>query len=202
MLCYPGHLTHILQGPDVVLNKPISAIEDKMIHIKPIISGNSDISRIAFMAIIDYVVKTEYTKENVLKAFSATGVIPYNPNKIDLTQFSSSLAGTDQSGYPIKATSSLCRLQDVELHPLIKQGNIPKHLAQVFTYTPPPSKPKSQCKVVKKACITTSDLVTTGIQPVENKQKGLKSIQKDVSEETPASLKTLQIVLKGKILVN
>ena len=23
ILCYPGHLTHILQGPDVVLNKPL-----------------------------------------------------------------------------------------------------------------------------------------------------------------------------------
>ena len=23
MLCYPGHLTHILQGPEVVLNKPL-----------------------------------------------------------------------------------------------------------------------------------------------------------------------------------
>ena len=65
VLCYPGHLTHILQGPDVVLNKPISAIEDKTIHIKPIIGGNSDISRTAFMTIIDYVVKTKYTKENV-----------------------------------------------------------------------------------------------------------------------------------------
>ena len=25
MLCYPSHLTHILQGPYIVLNKPISS---------------------------------------------------------------------------------------------------------------------------------------------------------------------------------
>ena len=40
------------------------------------------------------------------------------------------------------------------------------------------------------------------IQSVENKQKGLRSIQKDVSEETPTSskskLKTPQIALKEK----
>ena len=64
-----------------------------MIHNKPIISGN-DISRIAFMAIIYHALKTVCAKENVLKAFRATEVIPYNPNKIDLSQFPSSLAGT------------------------------------------------------------------------------------------------------------
>ena len=44
-----------------------------MIHNKP---GNSDISRIAFVAIIDPAVKIVFTKENILKAFSSTGVIP------------------------------------------------------------------------------------------------------------------------------
>ena len=76
-------------------------------------------------------------KRKCFKSISATGVIPYNPNKIDLSQFPSSLAGTDQSGFPIKATCSSCRLQDVELHPLVKQGIIPKHLANIVC-TPAP----------------------------------------------------------------
>ena len=84
MLYYLGHLIHILLGPDVVFNKPISSVVDKMIDRKPVISCNSDISRIAFMAIIDHAVKTVCTKKNFLKAFSAAGVIPYNPDKIDL----------------------------------------------------------------------------------------------------------------------
>ena len=99
-LCYPGHLTHILQDPDAVLSKPLSSTVDKMILNKPIISASSDISRIAFMAITDHAMKTVCTKENVLKAFSVTGVIPYNPNKIDLSQF------PYQSGSPKKATCS------------------------------------------------------------------------------------------------
>ena len=44
--------------------------------------------------------------------------------------------------------------------------------------------------------------VKAEIQSVENKQKGLRSIQKDVSEETPTSskskLKTPQVALKEK----
>ena len=54
MLCYPGHLTHILQGPDIVLNKPISTIVDDMVYNNPLISGNSDLRRVAFMTIIKH----------------------------------------------------------------------------------------------------------------------------------------------------
>ena len=68
-------------------------------------------------------------KRKWFKTFSAAGVISYNPNKIDLSQLPSNLAGTDQSGSTIIATCSSCRLRDVELHPLIKQRIIPKHLA-------------------------------------------------------------------------
>ena len=38
----------------------------------------------AFMAIIDHAVKKMCTPVKVKKAFSATGVVPFNPNKIDL----------------------------------------------------------------------------------------------------------------------
>ena len=85
MLSYPSHSTQTLQGPDVVLNKIISSVIEKMIHSKPKISGNSGISRIAFMTILDHAVKTICTMENVLETFTAIGVIPYNPNKIDLS---------------------------------------------------------------------------------------------------------------------
>ena len=83
------------------------------------------------------------------------------------------------------------------MQPIVELGIIPKHLAQVFPYTPPLSKPKSQCKFVKKAYVITSEKT--------NKWKGLKFVEKEVSEETPTSfkaklkLKTPQIVgIKGK----
>ena len=45
-------------------------------------------------------------------------------------------------------------------------------------------------------------MVKAEVQSVENKQKGLRSVQKDVSEETPTSLKsklkTPRIVLKKR----
>ena len=63
------------------------------------------------------------------------------------------------SDTPVKATCSSCRSADVELHPLVKQGIIPKRLAEVFTYTPPPNKTKSKSKIVKAARIVTSEEV-------------------------------------------
>ena len=42
MLSYPGHLTHILQGPDVVLNKPVSTTVNAMVHNNTLISGNCE----------------------------------------------------------------------------------------------------------------------------------------------------------------
>ena len=68
MLCYPGHLTHLLQGPDVALGKPISTVVDSMIQNNPVISGNSDLTCFAFMS-IDYAVKSVCTLEMVRKAF-------------------------------------------------------------------------------------------------------------------------------------
>ena len=171
MLCYPGHLTHILQGPDVVLNKPISTQVESMIYNNPVISGNSDLSRVAFIAIIDQAVKTVCTKENVFMAFSATGIIPFNPQRIDLTQFPSSFAGAVASDSPVKATCKECRASNVELHPLVKQGVIPKRIAEVFTYTPPPEKTKTKSKIVKTARIITSEEVRAEVMAVEQKKK-------------------------------
>ena len=87
MFCYPGHLIHILQGPGVVLNKPISTFVDRMLHNNTLISGNSDLTWIAFMAIVNEAVKAACTEEAVSKAFSAIGIVPFNPDQIDLAQF-------------------------------------------------------------------------------------------------------------------
>ena len=169
ILCYPGHLTHILQGPDVVLNKPISTIVDDMLDSTIFIRGNNDVSRIAFINIIEHAVKEVCTPENVAKAFSATGVIPFNPNKVNLSQFATSSSSVCPES-PVKAVCSQCRVNNVELHPLVKQGVVPKRLAEIFTYTPPPKKSRSRSKVVKHARIVTSDDVVAEIKAVEQRK--------------------------------
>ena len=49
VLCYPGHLTHILQGPDVVLNKPLKTNVDAMIQNNMLLTGSCMINRLNFI---------------------------------------------------------------------------------------------------------------------------------------------------------
>ena len=113
------------------------------------ISGNSDLSRIAFIAIVDYDVQEACTAGNVKKALSATGAIPFNPNNINLSNFPSSSAGRVENETPIDATCSECRVKNVELHPLVRHGKILVRLANVFVYTPPPKQTKTKSKIVR-----------------------------------------------------
>ena len=189
ILLYPGHLTHILQGPDVVLNKPISVIVDRMIQNNIHISGNSDLTRVAFLAIIVHAVKTVCTREMVEKAFSATGVIPFNPNRINLSSFPTSMqCSSEPVVSPVKATCKECRVKNVELHPLVKQGIIPKHLADAFMYTPPPQKTKLRSKVVQYARIATSAEVKAEVVEKENRNRNKGKGKKPAVDDVPTAI--------------
>ena len=119
-----------------MLSKPISTTVNAMVHNNPLISWNCELSRVSFIAII--AVRTTCTRENALEAFRDTGIIPFNPNQIDLNDYPSSTAPDLQNESPVTIPCSECRVKNVELHPLVRQGVIPKKLAAVFTYTPPP----------------------------------------------------------------
>ena len=145
-------------------------------------------------------------KELALKAFSATGGLPFNPEKIDLSQFPSSLANnTPIPEAPVQATCSTCRVNNVQLHPLVKQGCVPKRLA-VFVYTAPSGKTKSTVKTVEKARIITSEEVRREVieaqkrkrEGKEDKKTGgkKKSTSKSKSASMVASKKALKKVSK------
>ena len=151
-------------SPRSVLNKPISTVVSTMLHNKMLLTGNNDMTRLAFMATVDYAVKDVCTPTMVKKAFSATGIMPYNPSKIDLSLFPSSSPDSYPNDSPLKATCTSCRKENVELHPLVRQNIIPKHLADVFFYTPPLERTKSQSRVVKTAHVVSSEEVKQEIR--------------------------------------
>ena len=172
VLCYPGHLTHILQGPDVVLNKPLKTNVDSMIQNNMLLTGNCMINRLNFINIIDNAMRETCSKELVLKAFSSTGVLPFDPTKIDLSQFPSSLANsTPVQESPLQATFSTFRKNDVVLHPLVKQGCVPKRLADVFAYSITPGKTRSRVKTVEKARIITSEEIRKEVHETEKRKR-------------------------------
>ena len=139
------------------------------------------------------------TKELVLKSFSATGVLPFDSNKIDLEQFPASLAhATPVPESLVQATCSTCRKNNVELHPLVKQGCIPKKLADVFTYSVAPGKARSRVKTVECARIITSEEIRQEVRETEERkrQKGkgkekatVARIKKKVTKTTKTASK-------------
>ena len=78
VICYPGHLTHILQGPDVVLNKPLKTNVDAMIQNNMLLTGSCMINRLNFINIIENAMREICTKEMVLKAFSIQPKLIWN----------------------------------------------------------------------------------------------------------------------------
>ena len=75
----------------------------------------------------------KYASKNLYKLFSATGVFPYMPEKIDISRYPKDISSDpspDDSSVHVRCTT--CRKNDVELHPLVRQGFIPKHLADAF----------------------------------------------------------------------
>ena len=85
-----------------------------------------------------------------------------------------SLAGaraTPISESPVQATCSSCRVNNVQLHPLVKSKLVPKKLADVFVYNAPPDKTKSRVKTVEKARIITSDEVRNEVLESEKRKR-------------------------------
>ena len=114
-----------------------------MVHNNPLISGNCELSRVSFIASTDHAVRTTCTRENALEAFRDTGIIPFNPDQIDLNGYPSSTAPDLQNESSVTIPCSECRVKNVELRPLVRLGIIQRKLAAAF----PPKKTRTQSKV-------------------------------------------------------
>ena len=89
--------------------------------------------------------------------------------QVDISKYASSFANSEIPESPIKATCSSCMVKEVELHPLVRQGLIPKKIASAFVYTPPPKKSKSRSKIVSNARIVTSEEVRQEVHLIEQR---------------------------------
>ena len=125
--------------------------------------------------------------------------IPFNHQRINLSDFPSSSANKVNDS-PIKVKCSECKNNTVDIHPLVKQGVIPKELAPVFTYIPPPTRTKTKSKLVQKARIVTSQEVKAEVRAVEERkrQKNILKI-KLPAKKSQKLLKLVQKVLKTKV---
>ena len=102
-------------------------------------------------------------------------MFPFNPNKVNLQKYPTSLpCGATTSNdpeSPIRVTCTTCRKEDVSVHPLVRQGVIPKDLANVFVHQTPAGKSKSHAKVFENARFITFEKVREEVRLVEERKK-------------------------------
>ena len=96
LLCLPLHTTHMLQPLDVSVFGPLSREYKKQLEVVTRFNVCS-VDKVDFLKIIQKARKEAINTKNVLTAWRATGLVPYNPSSVlqKLTNKQSVLRKTD-----------------------------------------------------------------------------------------------------------
>ena len=102
---YPPHSTHTLQPLDVVMFKPLStAYSKKLVAFMMRSHGLVSMSKRDFFPLFYEAWEDSFKETTILKAFSATGLSPFNPEVI-LKRFNISPSSSDSESSALSATN-------------------------------------------------------------------------------------------------
>lgn len=82
MLCLPPHTTHLLQPLDVCLFSPLQTAYKDHLHALFSQGQGYSITKIDFLKIIYQARKDALTPLNIVKSWTKTGLIPFNPSLV------------------------------------------------------------------------------------------------------------------------
>ncbi|KAF5354101.1 hypothetical protein D9756_007274 [Leucocoprinus leucothites] len=99
-MCYPPHTTHIYQGLDVVVFSPLK-VEYGKYHDQLLRDKGSHISKENFLTVYSKAHLAALQPALIRKAFSATGLVPFNCNAISKDKFVPSCNTSFQHFTPI-----------------------------------------------------------------------------------------------------
>ena len=85
-ICLLPHLTHLLQSLDLVIFLVLKRLYLSKVN-KYTACGINSINRDYFLRILDKIRLQVYTRELIISAFKAAGLLPFNPNRA-LTRYS------------------------------------------------------------------------------------------------------------------
>lgn len=96
LLCYPSHMTHLLQGLDVIVFALLKREWERVRNEYETRTGLG-VTKQTFLQVLAMAWLRVMTKELLRKAFVKTGVFPFNPNVISADKLSTSGATTTQT---------------------------------------------------------------------------------------------------------
>jgi hypothetical protein len=101
VLCYPSHMTHVLQGLDVVVFSPLKTVLAKLRDRFERQTGKA-VAKENFLALLGQAWITVMSPELIKTAFRKTGVVPFNPDAIKPEVLAPSLAWTTAAAMPFE----------------------------------------------------------------------------------------------------
>jgi hypothetical protein len=101
LLCYPPHTTHALQGLDVVIFSQIKTNWSK--KLRKMSRMDEKVTKRNFICAYSEVREAGLSVSNVLAAWKATGIWPFNPNVIEPEQLAPARLSSTEASMPIAA---------------------------------------------------------------------------------------------------
>ena len=104
-LCYPSHSTHIYQGLDVIVFSILKRqFSDEMLQYEA--QTGMAVNKSNFLSVYTPAHLRAFTEENIKLAFAKTGLCPFNPDAISVTQLKPSIeSSTRGDGLPLSPTT-------------------------------------------------------------------------------------------------
>jgi hypothetical protein len=96
LLCYPSHMTHILQGLDVVIFSVLKRAWERARKEYEARTGSA-VTKQTFLSVLGVAWVSVMTVELIRAAFAKTGVFPFNSMIVTAEKLSTSVATTTQS---------------------------------------------------------------------------------------------------------
>lgn len=121
VLCYPSHSTHIYQGLDVVIFSVLRYAWTKHQDNYEQECGHP-VNKKCFLAVYAKVHLEVLSKENIILAFCATGIVPFNPNAILESLLAPSQQTSTCTTFPISPSSPVHIMTDMVEHTLAHQA--------------------------------------------------------------------------------
>ncbi|XP_053383335.1 uncharacterized protein LOC128549782 [Mercenaria mercenaria] len=198
----PGHTTHILQPLNVKIIGPLKSRCATIAERCGFVNNSFNISKARFPLILNYAID-QTTPSSVKEAFRATGICPLDGSAIDKSQivpatFAKPTTATEENNDDNDArTCPTCGA--FAANPLVQQGLVPQHLADVLMPTPsqPLSSQKKKRVVAEGRVISGDEILHKLKDEKENKKKEI-NIMKKKSGDVQGTLKLKKHIVSGQ----
>ncbi|GMG14126.1 unnamed protein product [Aspergillus oryzae] len=133
-LCMPAHSSHLLQPLDVGCFGPLKRAYGQLVENKMRL-GFNHIDKLDFLEAFPQARAQIYTTSNICSGFSATGLIPFNPERV-LSQLNIQLEATPPGSRPSSRSTNSVPKTPHNLKQLQKQETTLKKLLRARTKSP------------------------------------------------------------------